>query len=79
MGQQIVVYSLTIAEYHSAIETAGIQVFPGGSAGYGSDFSLLWLWLHLQHRFDPWPGKFHMLQAQPEKTNKQKTKNQKKP
>ena len=23
--------------------------------------SQLWLWLQLQHGFDPWPGNFHML------------------
>ena len=29
--------------------------------------SLLWLWLLLWLGFDPWPGKFCMLQVQPEK------------
>ena len=27
--------------------------------------SVLWLWLLLWHRFDPWPGNFCMPQVQP--------------
>ena len=39
--------------------------------------SLLWLWLQLWHMFDPWPGKFPMLQVQPKKpTSPQKKKKQ---
>ena len=29
--------------------------------------SLLWLWLQLGHRFDPWPRNFHMPQVQQKK------------
>ena len=32
--------------------------------------SLLWLWLQLWHRFDPWPRNFHMWWAQPKKKKK---------
>ena len=38
--------------------------------------SLLWLWLLLQRGFDPWPGKFCMLQVQPKK-KKKKSKDEK--
>ena len=37
--------------------------------------SLLWLWLQLQHGFDPWPGNFYMPQVWLNKT-KQNTFNQ---
>ena len=38
--------------------------------------SLLWLRSLLWHRLDPWPGNFHMLQAQPNKEkDEQKKKN----
>ena len=32
--------------------------------------SLLWLWLLLWRRFDPWPGNFHMPQAWQKKKKK---------
>ena len=32
--------------------------------------SLLWLWLQLWYRFDPWPGNFLMLWTQPKKKKK---------
>ena len=35
--------------------------------------SLLWLWLHLRHGFDPWPGNFCMLWAQAKKKKKKST------
>ena len=34
--------------------------------------SLLWLWLQLWHRFDPWPRNFHMLQAKKKKKKERK-------
>ena len=35
--------------------------------------SLLWLWLQLWHRFDPWPGNFCMPWARPKKVTKHKS------
>ena len=40
--------------------------------------SLKWLWSHLWHRLNPWPGNFHMWPEQPKKKKKTpKTKKQK--
>ena len=36
--------------------------------------SLPWFRLLLWHRFDPWPGNFHMLWLQPKKKKKKKKK-----
>ena len=44
----------------------------GGSAGYGSDVVLVWLWLLLWCRFDPWTGNFHMTQVSATTEKKEK-------
>ena len=42
------------------------------SRGKDSALSLQWLRSLLWHRFDPWPGKFHMPSVWPKKEKKKK-------
>ena len=43
------------------------QELPAGQWVKDPTLSLLWLWLLLWHRFDLWPGNFHIPRAQPKK------------
>ena len=40
--------------------------------------SLLWLWLLLWCRFDPWPGNFCMPQVQPKKKKRERERKERK-
>ena len=48
-----------------------VEEFPGGLVVKDLALSLLWLRSPLWHRFDPWPGKFHILSGQPKKKKKE--------
>ena len=47
----------------SLIEKLVSLEFPGGPGVKGLALSLLWFWLQLRHRFNPWPRNFCMPQV----------------